>query len=426
MTNTYRLIMNTHKLVVTLLLSFILLGCSPAAVTPSIQANPTETNVTVTSLPAPTATIAAPSATLEPDFPEGCINLKETPLDISALNGLLVVEDWNNYNDYFLDLKSNQILDIEEKKQLSWDALTTNVSTTKVSPNKKFIQAYLRGKNHDILGTVDEIIKTYDTQGQEDWNRGRWLDNERMFFQYWEYPHGDTIVIYNPFTGEQKEIQLELPSPYIVIDGGGRAAWVRADIDPSLKRVLYNDKDERLVLWDLDTQQEIASLPAPTDLSTGSWSADGTEFAIPWPSSTSVATELFTMDVDGTVTQLINFNQKYPFANVDTWPSWSPDGRHIAFWLKISNVANADPKNLRQWLAITDKTTLDTQIYCLSPNKPPTHGGNIVWSPDGQQLIVNTEVLSKEVKPVLVDLTHLTQTSLDTHGLWVTNWMVSP
>lgn len=423
MSNTYRLMMNAHKLIIILLIFFIMFGCSPATVTPDIQASPTEAIVTATTLPIPSATVTA-SATPEPDFPEGCVNLTETSLNTDVLNGSLVVagDALLNFSSYFLDPKSNQLLDIETRTQVSWDAPTTNVSTTKVSPNKKFIQAYLMGKNYDILGTVDEIIKTYDTQGQEDWNRGRWLDNERMFFQYWSVPNGDTIVIYNPFTGEQKDMRLDLPNPYIVYESLGKVAWVKADIDPTLKRVLYNDKDERLVLWDLDTQTEIASLPSPTDVTEGTWSPDGNEFAVRSPSSIDALKELFIIDMDGTV-KMTRFNHIYPFANVSTRPSWSPDGRRIAFWLQISNIANTDPKTLRQWLAITDTTTLDTQIYCLSPNKPPTSGGGIVWSPDSTRVIINTNVSSEEVKPVLVDLTHQSQTILDTHGLTVSDWM---
>lgn len=415
--------MNTLKFTTILLIFFALLGCSPAVTTPSFQDSPTETKAAVIPPSVPTATMAVPSVTLEPDFPEECINLKETPLDTSVLNGRLVVYDRDNYNDYSLDPKSGQLLDIEKQIQLSWDAPSTDVSITKVSPNKKFIQAYLTGKNYGILGTINEIINVYDIQGQEDWNRGRWLDNERMFFQYWEYPHGDTIVIYNPFTGEQKEIQLNLPNPYIVIDGGGKAAWVKADIEPSLKRILYNDKDEKLVLWDIDTQKEIASLPAPADLLEGTWSPDGIKFAIPLPQARFGVNELFIIDMDGNITKLTDFGKKYPFANVDASPAWSPDGHHIAFWLQVSNVANANPKTLRQWLAITDTTTLETQIYCLSSGKPLTGGGGIVWSPDSMQVIVNTNALSEEVKPVLVDLTNLTQTTLDTQGLWVDDWM---
>jgi dipeptidyl aminopeptidase/acylaminoacyl peptidase len=414
--------MNSHKLTTMMLLCFVLIGCSPATVTPNNQASPIEVTV-ITTTPTTSSVAVAPSATLEPDAPAGCVNLTETPLDTNVLNGLLVVYDRDTYTDYFFDPKSTQILDIEDKTQLSPIAPNTDISIIKISPNKKFLQAFLTGKSNGILRTVDKIVKTYDTQGQEDWNRGRWLDNEHMFFQYWAYPNGNTIVIYNPFTGEQKEIQLNLPKPYIVIDGGGKAAWVKADIDHSLTRVLYNDEDERLVLWDLESQREIASLPSSTDLLEGTWSPDGKEFAVPSPLLTSPSTELFTIDMDGTVKKLTDFNQKYPFANVDTRPAWSPDGRRIAYWLKISGAATADPETLQQWLAITDTTTLDTQIYCLSSNKPPATGGNIVWSPDSTKIIVDTDVSSEGEKPVLVDLTHLTQTALDTHGLTVSDWM---
>lgn len=403
-------------------LSIMLFGCSPATATPNAQISPTEIETAATALPIP-STVVLTLATPEPDFPEGCVNLTEPPLNADKLNGLLVVTDSAllDFSSYFLDPKSIQLLDIETQTQVSWDAPTTNVGTTKVSPNKKFIRAYLKDKNYTILGTVDEIINTYDAQGQEDWNRGRWLDNERMFFQYWAFPNGDTIVIYNPFTGEQENLQLDLPNPYIVYEGHGKVAWVKADIDPILKRALYNDMDERLVLWDLNTQKEIVSLPSPTDVTDGSWSPDGKEFAVPSPSTIGALNELFIIDMDGAV-KMTRFNQKYSFANVSS-PSWSPDGHRIAFWLKVSNIASADPKTLQQWLTIIDATTLDAQIYCLSPNKPPTGGGNIVWSPDNTQVIVNTETLGDAIKPVLVDLTHMTQSMLDTHGLWVEDWM---
>jgi hypothetical protein len=83
----------------------------------------------------------------------------------------------------------------------------------------------------------------------------------------------------------------------------------------------------------------------------------------------------------------------------------------------MSNAANANPPDLRRWAAIMDTTTLETKIYCLS--------GRVVWSPDSTHVIINNHVSDDEVKPVLVDLTQQTQTTLDIHGLSVTDW-VSP
>jgi dipeptidyl aminopeptidase/acylaminoacyl peptidase len=418
--------MNTHRFTIILLVVFITFGCSPAAATPSSPISPTKVTATAITIPVLSLT-AEPSATSALGFSEECINLTETPLSTEELDGLIVLFDFRlqSYNSYFLDPKSNQLVDIEKSNYLSWDAPATTVSTTVVSPNNKFIQVNLWSKNDAIVRTIDEILNTYSIQGQEDWNRGRWLDNEHMVFQHWlDAPNGSyTVVIFNPFTGEQKNIRIDLPNPYMEEDIGGKLTWVKADIEPSLKRVLYNDKDERLVLWDLDTKKEIASLPFTTDLTEGTWSPDGKEFSIPSPSSTSSANELFAINVNGTVNKLTNFNQKYPFATVDGWPSWSPDGNHIAYWLKTSNVTNAAPETLRQWLAITNTTTLDTQIYCLSPNIPSTEGWGIIWGPDNSKLIVDTDVSSEDVKSILVDLTHLTQTTLDTHGLTVSGWM---
>src|SRR5215207_543641 len=138
--------MNIKILANILYLTFMLFGCSTATVTPNIQADPTETNATAKTLP-------APSATLEPDFPEGCVNLTETPLDTTVLNGLLIVA--NKYgNDYFFDPKSNQILDIEEKRKLSAVDPDADNITARVRPDKKFMQVSLIGKSHNIIRTV--------------------------------------------------------------------------------------------------------------------------------------------------------------------------------------------------------------------------------------------------------------------------------
>src|SRR5512139_2794549 len=102
--------MNTLKLTITLLLTLMTFGCSPAAETPTIQASPMQVTATATTPPTPSVTVV-PSATLDPDFPQGCISPAEIPLDTSKLNGRFVVldSDWPDFYSYFLDPKSNQL-----------------------------------------------------------------------------------------------------------------------------------------------------------------------------------------------------------------------------------------------------------------------------------------------------------------------------
>ena len=98
--------MRSNKLITMFLIFSLTIGCSPATVTPSIQASPTEAIATPATLLIPSATVT-PSATLEPDSPAGCINLGEYPLDKNTLNGLLIIRnvDLKNLNYYFLDLR---------------------------------------------------------------------------------------------------------------------------------------------------------------------------------------------------------------------------------------------------------------------------------------------------------------------------------
>ena len=389
-------------------------------------------SATVSPPPNPTATRPAlsvtttPSAILGLDAPKSCIQLTDAPLNVDESKGVLVVlnYDFPRFNSYLLEPKSDQLLDIENLTEVSWEHSTTDVSAARVSPNTEFLQAYLRSQTRAIVRNADNIFREYDTQGQEDWNRQRWLDNENMVFQRWlDISEGNySVVIYNPFTGDERDLQIELPNPYLVDDISGRFSWVKADIASSLRKVLYNTSDERLVLWDLNTQREITALPSPADLMQGTWSPDGEKFAVPSSTSDAFSTEWHTIDMDGKIKVLTHLHQDYPFVDVGTNPSWSPNGDRIAYWLTVSAAVNDDPKTLRQWLAITNSNTMETQILCLSPGAQG-HGSGIVWDPDGTQLIAGIGLSRDEGSATLVDLNRLTQTPLDTHGFFVIGWL---
>jgi WD40 repeat protein len=191
--------------------------------------------------------------------------------------------------------------------------------------------------------------------------------------------------------------------------------------------VIYNNKDGGVVLWDLETNREMNSLwpLEETSFFPYQWSPDGTKFVTPRSDTISATTnnELYMVNMmDGKLEELTHFNLKYPYASVHL-PAWSPDGHHIGFWLRIGD-SNSDPRKLRQWLAVLDTDTLETTIYCLAdkPQSGPSSG--IVWSPDGQQLIVTFgSQLDGTLTPILVDLVHQTKAVLDTQNMLVEDWM---
>ena len=199
-------------------------------------------------------------------------------------------------------------------------------------------------------------------------------------------------------------------------------------MDPSLKRVVYNDQSGRLVLWNLDVQKEMASLPLAADTTqfgAGGWSPDGRKFITispgrfqlaPSGESIPAANELFMFDVEGNLTRLTHYNQDLLFANIDL-PLWSPDNRRIAFWLTAGDDTSS-PKNFQEELAIFDTSTLETKVY-RSASTSGTHA-SLVWSPDGQQLIV----ANWDANLTLVDLAHETKSVIPgTDATWAADWM---
>jgi WD40 repeat protein len=263
----------------------------------------------------------------------------------------------------------------------------------------------------------------------DDWVLARWLDNERVVFLHrilgGQAVQPQDVVIYNAFTSEQSSLRLDLPNPYTFDNAGGPMNLIRASLDPALKRVVFIDKKHSLVLWDLETQKEMASVPLADDVSqfgSDNWSPDGKKFVSTSPNTqeTSVhgpiptANELFMFDMmNNKLIQLSHYNQIYQFANV-TSPAWSPDNRYIAFWLRTGD-DKVDIRNLQQWLAILDTSTLKTTTYRSSFDALSAP----LWSPDGQQLIVR--MIDRFA---LIDLTHKTRSIIpETQDRVIENWM---
>jgi len=418
--------MYTTKPFIMIVLLILLFGCSSPIMPSDVQPLSTETSIPILA-PSSTTSNAPLSLTdvVEVDYPMECINLTSTLLKDTLPEGMLVVS--KELTDYYLfDLQTSKILEIGNDQN--------RVFAPIISPNKKVLLARTCGNDECfyILRTVDRMIKT-NIPYRNDWIPNRWLDNEHIEVLTTTEPHD--IVIFNPFTDEEKRVNLNIPNPETMVQNADNSV-IFAYIDASLKQVVFSDQvfhaenqNGRLILWNLETQKEIASLPPPavsgSSLSSG-WSPDAKEYVTPWPAGwgiTRLANELFVWDMEGNQEKLTDLNQRFPFANIEN-PVWSPDSRYIAFWLKISNAANPNTDELRQWLAVVDTTTLDTKIYCLANGVSSRLAYRVVWSPNGDQLIVNISFLYGKVKPILVDLISQTQTEIpNPQNIIVDDWM---
>jgi hypothetical protein len=427
--------MNTKIDATILLILCILAGCAAPTPIPDIQPKMEATSTstllapTVTALPlstkqmaltsTPTLAVstltALPLPTIDADasLPGGCVKPRSIAFDPATITGYLIVQD-SRMDDHLFDPQTNQFLDVDKEGHKTF-------YPSFISPNKKYMLAEDDKYNY-VLRTVDNVIT--NIPNPIEWFAPRWLDNEHVAFLNTKTPKQD-IIILNPFTGEQQNIHLEIPNAKSERIGLAYSVIFYA-IDPTLKRVFFNDQSGRLVLWDIESQKELASLPSPagdTHLPF-MWSPDGKKYVTPWPEISAgkiPANELYVFGMDGSLEQLTHLNSKYAFANVED-PFWSPDGRRIGFWLRIGET-DSNPQELPQWPAVLDTENLETTIYCLNTPQPE-QAYYIAWSPNGQQLIVSFDPPGKQVTSILVDITNQTQTIIDTQNMVVRDWMV--
>ncbi|MBI1750432.1 MAG: PD40 domain-containing protein [Acidobacteria bacterium] len=124
-------------------------------------------------------------------------------------------------------------------------------------------------------------------------------------------------------------------------------------------------------------QRQLTSTATPGGSNAPSWSPDGTKIA--FASDSSGLTHVHVMDADGSnirqLTQPIGTN--FPDSNV---PVWAPDSSKLSFWSGIETrfgqvwVIDGDGGNRR----------------VLSDCPPPTNCDNPAWSPDGRQILFET------------------------------------
>jgi Tol biopolymer transport system component len=115
--------------------------------------------------------------------------------------------------------------------------------------------------------------------------------------------------------------------------------------------------------------------------------------------------DIFSISRDGQVSQLTHLTEHYgKLLTINpSGPSWSPDGRYIAFWLIY-------PSHGSEWqLAVHDTVNQKTTAYCIV-NKDASQLSYIhplpapIWSPDSKQLMVENRYDPTSNHILIVDL----------------------
>ena len=129
----------------------------------------------------------------------------------------------------------------------------------------------------------------------------------------------------------------------------------------------FRDNGSHLMVRDLGSSQEI-EIPVPFFYGHSAWSPDGTRLAL---SAAGVQTdrpyEIWTVNGDGT-----DLRQLTTLGGTNTFPTWSPDGRQLAF-------THEDSLSSLDVLYVVEADGSDPHLILQMPNEI----WSPAWSPDG-------------------------------------------
>jgi hypothetical protein len=307
-------------------------------------------------------------------FTQQCLPIDDLEMDLSDL-AFGTMQLFSAEIDYHFTLKEIRS-GIEHRSSIESKNF---VLESEVSPNRNMVTVMGYDEQHTkaILWVLDaraNILAETSIQ-RTDLGALRWLDNERLTIETDDY---GVLVLVNPFTGEQRVINNELP------DLEPRIRWPIA-YSSDLEWVTYyswrqknsQNSVEGPVVYDVAKQQTIWNAGNGAG-SNPAWSPDGQELAF---TSGMDEYQLYLFSRTGNIKAVLDDSLPHKaFAF-----SWSPDGNYIAFW-------NADS------LMVYDRQK-DWVFDTCVPGYEIGVTGSPLWSPDSQQIIVH----SGSTQPLLVD-----------------------
>jgi hypothetical protein len=403
--------------------------------TPFVIASSTQTNTPITSATSGKRFMEFPTPIPGSGLEQRCVTLDKTLLEGFMITGTLVLntnpldrngEDGETYLMNMVDGTVNLMTQIQGQ-------INSTPSIHRISPNMKwfiYFEPKITGigtKLHirSIDGQEVPVINWDDTWGDS----AEWLDDQQLII----WPSGDwlngIIIVLNPFTGKLQKLTpndhvisiLSIDSPLIYYN-------------PTLTRAIYQSGDSIFVLWDVQSQKDIWMTRGANFYVRPSWSPDGSQFAMVITQYDIRQSDIFLVTPDGQETQLTHLAEAYP-SMLETYiedMEWSPDGRHIAFLVSVKDKIH---EIKGPTLMVVDVVTKQITDYCVVVSR--YSDGYLVWSPNGERLVVASpidyqeyiETAPKGVKPhvrvVLLDIMKEVAVQI-AEDMAPLGWMIAP
>jgi WD40 repeat protein len=305
-----------------------------------------------------------------------------------------------------------------------------------LSPDGKWLAYELSDESDDIVVEPSDNLLTKSSQKRIIWRPENpfqlqgWLNNESVVLTIQRNPDRFvSTLIRNPFKKEEHEFFLEELPDYLDHQLGGLAGsmlFAHSNLmpDPTLKRVVYQTKNDRLMatLWDVENKKVVTSLRLFYDwafFNDPLWSLDGSDFII-MGIDEKEHEEWFQVTREGTIQQLTHFGDFLTETSFGI-SSRSPDGRYLGFRLYKEDGTYQNSRYL-----ILDLKSPSLDGFCINlggksnPDKP------IAWSPDSKYVVItNGTIGDRSAVVILMDLEkrEVFQIAKDVEAI---GWMVKP
>lgn len=327
-----------RKNIALLLIVCLTVGCgsanvsSTAQITLPVSVNSATPDFTPSIPPyTPSPKISSTNAP-ESNAPNSCLVVadEEGPLESIAIGTVLIGKGYN-YGQSFLDLSTGVKYEVVTQSQCAfcvrWD----------VSPDRNLLAGTEEIQNASgrfekailwVLNSRAEVLEkiTFDFPGLYDM---RWLDNQNIVFYTEQTTKDGTVMLVNPFTGDQRNISNEIPDFYTENYFYPNLGWL-IEYSPNLEWGIYFGLTEAgelgYVIRDFTNEKTVLQVAdASGEYQKPVWSLDGDEVAV------VINGRPYLVNRTGEAKQILNEDNQGQVANL----SWSPDGRYIVFGILI-------------------------------------------------------------------------------------------